>query len=170
MTRQKKILLIAAAAGALYLLYKLKAYEPILKTFLPPWEGFSATPYWDYKQWSWGYGTRVPGSVNDQNVPPGGRITRTQAMIDALKHVDQDYLYLKPMIKVPLTGNQWAALLSFSYNLGKGNADNLVANINSGNVPALEKQWKLYVNAGGQPNQQLINRRAAEWRLYEQGV
>jgi len=142
------------------------AYSNILKNFLPAWEWFSAIPYWDYKQWSWGYGTRVPGSVADKNINPGGTITRAKAMTDALNHIQGDYNYLKPLIFRNLTGNQWAALLSFSYNLGPGNADNLVNNINTGDLAALETQWKLYINAGGVPNDTLIRRRAAEWNLY----
>ena len=145
------------------------SYKSILSKFLPTWEGFSATPYWDYQQWSWGYGTRVPGSVSDPAQNPGGTITRAQAMLMALAHVEKDYRDLNSLITVPLSANQWAALLSFSYNLGVGNADNLVANINSRNYAALETQWKLYVNAGGVPLQQLIERRAAEWALWIKG-
>lgn len=144
----------------------MQAWGSILKTFLPNWEGFSTTPYWDIKQWSWGYGTRVPGSVDNKNVVPTGTISRSKAITDALDHVNHDYLYLKPMIKTPLNSKQWAALLSFAYNLGPGNADNLVANINSHNFAALETQWKQYINAGGVPNDQLIERRAAEWNLF----
>lgn len=152
-------ILLAAKAGQMI-------YQNILTKFLPTWEGFSATPFWDYKQWTWGYGTRVPGSSNDPLKKPLGTITRAQAMTDALRKVQQDYLYLKGLINVPLNSNQWAALLSFSYNLGPGNADNLVKNINSQNSAALEQQWKLYINAGGAPNNGLIARRNAEWQLW----
>ena len=141
-------------------------YSAILTKFLPPLEGFSSTPYWDYKQWSWGYGTRVPGSVNDQNKKPTGTISRDKAMLDALQHVNGDYLYLKSLVKASLNANQWSALLSFSYNLGRGNADNLVANINAKNWPALESQWKQYVYAGGVINSTLVNRREKEWNLF----
>lgn len=163
MKKQTAILLLIIAAVAMA---AVVTYKTILKTFLPVWEGFSSKPYWDYKQWSWGYGTKVPGSVADKNINPGGTITREQAFIDALQHIQGDYLYLKPMVKVPLSANQWAAFLSFSYNLGRGNADNLIPNINSKNFPALELQWKSYVNAGGVPLPSLINRRAAEWDLF----
>jgi len=144
----------------------LITYKKILQSFLPKWEGFSATPYWDYKQWSWGYGTKVPGSVPDRSIKPPGSINRAKAFSDALFHVEKDYKYLSALIKVPLNANQWAALLSFSYNLGTGNADNLVKNINERNTAALENQWKQYVNAGGQPLEHLIKRRAAEWAMW----
>jgi len=145
------------------------SYKSILSKFLPTWEGFLPNPKWDYTQWSWGYGTKVPGSVSDPNINPGGTVTRAQAMLFLLAHIEKDYTDLKKLISVPLGANQWAALLSFSYNLGVGNADNLVANINSNNYAALEYQWKQYINAGGVPLQQLIDRRAAEWALWMKG-
>lgn len=157
---------IAAIALLIPMMASAKKYNTILQSFLPTWEGFSPTPYWDYKQWSWGYGTKVPGSVNDANINPGGTITREKAWTDAMQHINTDYNYLRTIATYPLNENQWAAWLSFSYNLGRGNADNLVTNINAGNLSALETQWKLYINAGGVPNQTLINRRNAEWDLY----
>jgi len=154
--------------GALILTsFTMVTYQSILQQFFVTWESFSATPYWDYKQWSWGYGTRVPGSVNDRNINPGGTITRDQAMKDALHHVQLDYDYLKKIITRSLNANQWSALLSFSYNAGSGNADNLANNINSYQDAALEDQWKKYIYAGGEINQGLINRRNAEWQLWQ---
>lgn len=140
------------------------SFEPALKIFLPSVEGFSAYPVWDYKQWSWGYGT---AAGFDQNKKPAGTITKERAWQDSLKLINQHYNYLKPLIKVPLNANQWAALLSFSYNLGSGNADNLVANINSGNEAALFTQWRKYVKAGGVRNQGLVNRREKEIALWK---
>jgi lysozyme len=166
----KKILITGGLLIAFLLIAKktgmINLVEQRLKTFLPPWEGFSSVPYWDVKQWSWGYGTRVPGSTDNPNIKPTGTITRELALLDAIKHAENYYLYLEPLIKVPLTVNQWAAYLSFSYNLGRYNADNLTANINARDFTALETQWKKYIYADGVPNQQLINRRAAEWQLF----
>jgi len=161
--KKTAILLIVAAV---VIMAAVVTYKTILKTFLPVWEGFSSTPYWDYKQWSWGYGTKVPGSVNDRNINPGGTVTRDQAYNYAIAHIQKDYLYLSGLIKIPMNANQWAALLSFSYNLGPANADNLVNNINTMNMAALQQQWNSYVNAGGVTLQNLINRRAAEWALF----
>ena len=166
MRRNNTFWILSAGALILLLLNNMQAFKSILSSFLPNWEGFKSAPYWDYKQWSWGYGTRVPGSDTDPYKNPGGTISRNDAMQEALKHINSDYLYLKPFIKTPLNNNQWAALLSFSYNMGPGNADNLVANINNHNLTALEMQWKQYINAGGVPKPDLISRRNAEWDLY----
>ena len=152
--------------GAVLLSLLMVNYKDVIKKFLEKWEGFRSTPYWDFRQWSWGYGTRVPGSTDDPNVRPPGTISRAQAMIDAIKHVDGDRAYLEPLLTRDLNSNQWAALLSFSYNLGRGNADNLIPNLNAGKFAALGDQWNQYVNAGGVPQDYLIDRRAAEWQLF----
>ena len=60
------------------------SWKQVLQPFLVKWEGFLQFPKWDFKQWSWGYGSRVPGSVDDPAINPGGQITRAAAMIEAL--------------------------------------------------------------------------------------
>lgn len=129
-----------------------------VKAFLPYREGFSATPYWDVSRWSWGYGTAAPG--------PDGSITRDAAMNALVDHVLNDYTRLYGAITRTLSANQWAALLSFSYNLGPGNALNLVPYINAGNYQELGIHWNKYIYAGGKVNQGLVERRALEWDLF----
>lgn len=129
-----------------------------LATFIPSVEGFRSTPYWDVTRYSWGYGTAAPGST--------GTITREQAFADMLTHLLADYVKLSARITRVLTVNQWAALLSFSYNLGDGNAYNLVPLINAGDDTALETKWAKYVYAGGVVNPDLVVRRGREWRLW----
>jgi lysozyme len=121
-------------------------------------EGFRANPYWDVSRYSWGYGTKAPGQT--------GTITKAKAFTDLVAHVGRDYNYLKPFLRRDLTANQWAALLSFSYNLGPGNAANLVENINSGDDYELGVQWGKYINAGGVPNDNLKRRREDELRMW----
>ena len=131
-----------------------------LADFIPSVEGFEAVPYWDVSRYSWGYGTAAPG-------PPGsGTITREQAFADMITYLLHDYTNLSARITRKLTVNQWAALLSFSYNLGVGDAYNLVANINSGDDTALGIQWRKYIYANGQVNQTLVDRRQKEWNLW----
>lgn len=141
-------------------------YLDILKTFFTQWEGFRSRPYWDVNRWSWGYGTKVPGSISDKSIIPAGSITRIQAWQDSTNFVQSDYRYLSSLVKVPLNPNQWAALLSFSYNTGRGNAANLISYINAGNKANLAYQWSRYVYAGGIRNANLVARRAAEWALF----
>jgi GH24 family phage-related lysozyme (muramidase) len=150
----------AAAAGYSSIISKLSP-------FLQSLELYRAKPYWDVMQWSWGYGSRVPGSVDNKNIVPTGSISRSDAMNEMLKHIEKDYNYLRPMVQRPLSAGKWSAFLSFSYNLGPGNADNLLDNINSGNDYDLEIQWKKYIYAGGVISDHHIERRAKEWQLWE---
>lgn len=129
-----------------------------LAQFIPSVEGFRSTPYWDVKRYSWGYGTPAPGAT--------GTISREQAFHDMVAHLMADYATLSNRITRSLSVNQWAALLSFSYNLGIGNALNLIDLINSGDINALGDKWNRYVYAGGVVNSDLVERREKEWGLY----
>lgn len=130
----------------------------ILSRFIPEVEGFSATPYWDVTRYSWGYGTAAPG--------PTGTITKAKALADALAHLLRDYAELKPRITRSLSAHQWAALLSFAYNLGIGNALKIVDTINSGDDGRLYERWMSFVNVNGIPNAGIIERRRKEWGLW----
>jgi lysozyme len=152
------LLLLIPAGGALLAEPDASQYLSIADNFIPQWEGFSATPYWDVSRYSWGYGTAAPGST--------GTISKADALTAMNNVINSSYQFLNPLITVPLNGNQWGALLSFDYNLGEGDAENLLSNINSGNNAALGTQWLQYVNAGGAVDQDLVNRRNAEWNLW----
>ncbi len=160
MKKSEKYWIIGGIIAVLLILPNMAraAYYTITDWLIPQFEGFRATPYWDISRYSWGYGTQAPG--------PTGTITQGQALHDMRAKVDSDYNYLRPLIKRSLQPNQWAALLSFAYNLGDGNADNLVANINSGDDSALETQWKKYIYAGGVASDTLVDRRNAEWQVW----
>ncbi len=129
-----------------------------LASFIPGVELFDPHPYWDEKRYSWGYGTAAPGST--------GTITREQAFADMITYLLADYVKLSGRISRVLTVNQWVALLSFSYNLGVGNAYNLVSLINSGDDNALAAKWAKYVYASGVINNNLVQRRQKEINLW----
>ncbi len=83
-----------------------------------------------------------------------------------LTYLLADYVKLSGRISRVLTVSQWVALLSFSYNLGVGNAYNLVPLINAGDDNALATKWEKYVYAGGVENADLIERRGKEINLW----
>lgn len=129
-----------------------------LASFIPSVEGFRSTPYWDVSRYSWGYGTKAPGA--------SGTITREQAFADMLTYLLSDYELLKGKIHRHLSVNQWAALLSFAYNLGNDDAVDMVPYINAGDDTALSEQWMKYVHAGGVVNSELVQRRKKELSLW----
>lgn len=135
------------------------AWYTITDWLIPEFESFRAHPYWDYRQYSWGYGTRAPGAT--------GTITREKALQEMRAYLTADYNTLSRLITRSLNANQWAALLSFSYNLGVDDAKNLVPNINAGRETALGEQWNKYIYAGGVKNSELIRRRGIEWNIWK---
>jgi len=141
---------------------QFESIQAILNDFIPLVEGFTSLPKWDFKQWSWGYGT---AAGFDRDKRPKGIITKEQALSDSSKQWLKDFNILYPLIKKSLNPSQWAALLSFSYNEGIGSAEKLVDDINT-NSPGLEAHWKEYVYAGGVKNGDLLARRNKEWKLW----
>ncbi len=129
-----------------------------LASFIPSVESFSATPYWDVSRYSWGYGTAAPG--------PNGTITRAKAFQAMMGYLLSDYALLSKKVTRNLSVSQWAALLSFSYNLGTDDAIDLLPLINAGNDTQLKNEWNRYVYAGGAINSNLVSRRAKEWALW----
>ena len=160
MTNKEKILI----TGGLVLLFILPAMTTFASVLvltdqiIPQFEGFSSSPYWDYKRYSWGYGTKAPGST--------GTITRASAIAAVRIVMGVNYTHLRLRISRHLTVNQWAALLDFAYNEGIGAADKLVPDINSGDDDKLEAHWKQYIYAGGVVNNDLVDRRNYEWNLW----
>lgn len=130
----------------------------ILSSFVPSVEGFRSTPYWDVSRYSWGYGTAAPGKT--------GTITRDQAFADMLTYLMADYERMQKKITRSLTANQWAALLSFTYNLGYDDGYDIAPFINDGDDTRLEAEWKRYVHSGNAVNPDLVARRAKEWELW----
>ncbi len=129
-----------------------------LAEFIPSVEGFRAHPYWDVSRYSWGYGTKAPGQY--------GEISREQAFNEMVSYLLSDYSLLSKKISRSLNVNQWAALLSFSYNLGNDDAVDLVPLINAGNDAALQTEWRRYVHSGGVVNADLVERREKEIALW----
>ena len=165
----KKYLFWLAGVGALYLLLKKnnstkkniivninKALE-----FIKELEGFSANAFDDFKQISIGYGT-IAKNKNEV-------ITRQEAENRLISELD-------PLIKFLLNkgykinNNQFNALLSFIYNVGKGGLINTGLDtqlkLNPNDKNAITMQFNKWVKAGGVVNRGLQNRRKKELELY----
>lgn len=130
-----------------------------LATFIEQVETFSAKAYWDVSRYSWGYGTAAPSAT--------AVTTRANAFNEMVDYLMGDYDTLKDQVTRSLSVNKWVALLSFSYNLGVGDAENLVPLINAGDDVALKAKWLKYIYAGGVVNSNLVTRRNLEWDLWE---
>lgn len=123
-------------------------------------EGFHPTPYWDYQQWTWGYGTKAPGK--------GGSITQEQAKAElgsAIAAIDAE---LNRMVRVPITANQRAALTSLGFNVGTHalGRSRLMQRLNAGDTDGAAAEFDRWVNAGGKRLPGLVNRRAKEKAIF----
>lgn len=123
-------------------------------------EGFHPTPYWDYEQWTWGYGTKAPGKT--------GSITQEQAKAElgnAIAAIDAD---LNKMVRVPITANQRKALTSLAFNVGTHalGRSRLLRKLNAGDTAGAAAEFDFWVHAGGKRLPGLVTRRAKEKAIF----
>ena len=140
-------------------------------------EGFSKTPYWDYSQYTVGYGTRCPDDMLAYYQEHG--ITEEEAEVLLRNHLTAIELDLNTLIVdgygLTLSQNQFDALVLFSYNCGTGWAydDNgtlnkaLKANA-TGN--GIIRAFALWCSAGGEIKDFLLRRRLSEANMYLNNV
>ena len=84
---------------------------------------------------------------------------------------------VKNNISVPLSQNQYDALVSLAYNIGAKNfATSTVVRyiynpkFHSSEYPNLESAWKAWNRSLGEISNGLINRRQSEWNMYNLGI
>ena len=113
--------------------------------------------------WTIGYG-HTGGVTSSQKI--------TQAQADDLLKKDLQRFVdgLNALLKVSVNQNQFDALVSFSFNLGLGNADDLTSLINKGDFKGAADLFPKYCHAGGQVLQGLVTRRKAEQALFNKPV
>ncbi|MFT0890926.1 lysozyme [Pseudochelatococcus sp. G4_1912] len=131
------------------------------------WEGLRLTAYRDA-----GGVLTIGYGHTGADVKAGQSITQMQA--DALLQRDliRFEQAVEKAITVPLTDNQFGALVSFAFNIGETAfvQSTLVKKLNSGDYNAVPSQLARWVSAGGKQLQGLVNRRAAEAGLWVSGA
>ncbi|MFC4728813.1 lysozyme [Coralloluteibacterium thermophilus] len=72
------------------------------------------------------------------------------------------------LVKVPLTQNQFDALVSFVFNVGRGNfqGSTLLRKLNAGDYAGAANEFGRWVYAGGKVLSGLVRRREDERRLF----
>ena len=140
-------------------------------------EGFSKTPYWDFTQYTVGYGTRCPADMVEYYTQNG--ITEAEAetlLRNHLAGVERD-IHVKVIDRygLKLTQNQFDALVLFSYNCGTGWAyetngtfHQAIATGATGND--LIRAFALWCSAGNQIRTFLLRRRLSEANMYLNAV
>ena len=150
------IILLAITIG---ILMKLgERGTEILKYF----EGCKLTAYQDsVGVWTIGYG-------HTKGVFDGMTITQEEAEQMLLTELEEYEGYIENMVTVPLTQNQFDALLVWIYNLGPTNFRNstLLKELNAGNYNAAGQEITRWNKAGGKVLAGLVKRREAEAELF----
>jgi len=97
-----------------------------------------------------------------------GEITEAEAEILLQKDLAGIENEVNSQVKVPLTQNQFDALISFTYNVGPGNLSRstLLRKLNTGEYEEASKQFKRWVYGGGVILPGLVTRREEEKDLF----
>ncbi len=132
------------------------------------WEGLKTRAYQDVADvWTIGYGhTSAAGAPT---VTPTMVITEAKAEEILLADLSKFEERVSRLVKVPLTDNQFAVLVSFDFNTGKLDKSTLLKKLNAGDHDAMPLELMKWVNAGGQRVKGLVNRRSAEAGLWAKG-
>ncbi len=140
-------------------------------------EGFSKKPYWDYSQYTVGFGTKCPDDMLDYYLEHG--ITEPEAEVLLRNHLAEVELDLNKRIieryGLELTQNQFDALVLFSYNVGTGwtyySDQNIHQAIKNGATGDELIYWLgRWCKAGGSFKNYLMRRRLSEANMYINGV
>lgn len=144
--------------------------------FIKSVEGFSSKPYFDYAQYTVGYGTRCPDEKYDEYMANGISRNEAEALLrEEIGEIESD-LNQKFLDKygISVTQNQFDALVSFSYNIGTGwvTYDSSLRNaiLRNADTGELVYAFGLYCTAGGKYLPGLITRRLCEANMYLNGV
>lgn len=138
-------------------------------------EGFAPQKYWDYTQWSIGYGT----ACGENDYPNG--ITEPEAsalLVKALKVYENYVDIFLTNNQIEVSQAQYDALVSFTYNLGNvwiRSEDFTLRTILLNNCVGYSEQqirdaFGEFVSAGGEVVNGLIYRRGVEADMFIKGV
>jgi lysozyme len=108
------------------------------------------------------------GYGHTAGVQPGDVITAEQADTFLQEDVAEPVRAVNRLVTVPLTQNQFDALVSFVFNLGIGNfrTSTLLKKLNAGDYTGAAEEFPRWVRAGGKQLPGLIKRRDAEKSLF----
>lgn len=137
---------------------------------LKKWEGLRTKAYLDSaKVWTIGYGHT--SAAGDPYVRQGMVITDKEATNILMNDLTQYEQAVEQSVKVELNDNQFAALVSFTYNVGIGafKKSTLLKKLNKGDYDAVPAELMKWTKAGGKRLQGLVNRRSAEGGLWAKG-
>lgn len=119
--------------------------------------------------WTIGYGST---RVNGQAVTQGMTCTAEQADEYLQSDLQPFARAIKAAVTVPITEDQFAALLSFVYNVGPAafESSTLLKKLNNKEFAAAYNEFFKWTRAAGKVLTGLVTRRAAEAKLFGRGI
>ena len=129
-------------------------------------EGFRGKAYKDTAGiWTYGFGTI---KVNGVPVKEGDIISLQTAEACMRSDIKWAEGAVNKLVKVPLTQNQFDALVSFTYNLGSSALEHstLLRYLNAGKYKDAASQLLAWVYSGGKVTPGLVNRRKSEYSQF----
>lgn len=176
----KYVPLIAIAFAGLFVARKAGANIPLFNVpllggnmrinqigadFIKRHEGLRLTAYKDVGgRWTIGYGHLLPPNEDFE----GYTITRTEADTLFTADVKEAEDAVNRLATVPLTQNQFNALVSWTFNLGQGNlqTSTMLRVLNNGDYERAAQELQRWIYAGGEVISGLVNRRQDEANLF----
>lgn len=115
--------------------------------------------------WTIGWG-------HTKGVHQGQTITQAQATQFLLDDMAEAEAAVERLVTVPLSGDQFAALVSFTFNLGAGalGGSTLLRKLNAGGYASVPTEMMRWDHAGGKTLAGLTRRRKAEGELFASGI
>ena len=114
------------------------------------------------EDWTIGYGHKTTKDAAPITLPEAEALFQSDVSRMA-SHVAAD-------LDVPVSQNQFDALVSLRFNAGANAITPPVADLNSTGHATMGDFTNHYITAGGVPLRGLELRRAAEWRIFSEGV
>lgn len=117
-------------------------------------------------------GVLTIGWGSTHHVTEGMTCTQAQADLDLLANVADAVDCVNDSVRVPLTQNQFDALVDFTFNVGCGafKSSTLLRMLNAGDLQGAHDQLDRWVMDNGKRVQGLQNRRDAEQALFKKPV
>lgn len=137
----------------------IKAHEGLrLEAYPDPAHGWSVPTV--------GYGHT--SAAGPPKVERGMKITEAGADAILRQDLAKFEKYVTDAVKVPLSQNEFDALVSFTFNLGPGNlrSSTLLRKLNAGDRAGAADEFGKWVKAGGRTLPGLVKRREAERALF----
>lgn len=179
MTKNKKVVTGIIVTAVLLYMFRKQLATALNKTpfgsvsdklfnLISGFEGFDQVAVYDVNGYAVGYGSHYNWDAK-RPVQKGDIITKDTAKQWLLNEAQQNFSFVKSIVKVPINDNQLIALSSFAYNVGNGALQNstLLKYLNNGvDKQTVANEFDKWTLAGGVVNNGLKNRRKAEKALF----